>query len=148
MKKYHHQRGASLPETVIVMTVLLALMFGIIDFGRALYTYSFVAQLARQGARWIIVRGADCSVLDHCNATSTCSTTNDLQTYVRGLSIGATNQNNITACATYGTTACTTTHTPGCTITVTVSYPFNFMLPFLPSTGISMSSSSTMVVAN
>ena len=63
MKPKHGERGASLVETVIVMGVLLALMFGIIDFGRALYTYSFVAQLARQGARWAIVRGANCTVL-------------------------------------------------------------------------------------
>ncbi|HEV3090500.1 MAG TPA: TadE/TadG family type IV pilus assembly protein [Candidatus Cybelea sp.] len=140
MRDNHLQRGSSLPETVIVMGVLLAMMFGIIDFGRALYTYSFVAQAARQGARWMIVRGSSCTVLDHCNAASS-----DLQTYVQGLSIGATKASSITATASWGTC---TTHAPGCTVTVTVSYPFTFMLPYLPSTGITMSSSSTMVISN
>ena len=40
------ERGSTLPETVIVMSVLLAVMFGIIDFGRALYTYGFVTRRA------------------------------------------------------------------------------------------------------
>lgn len=132
-------------ETVIVMTVLLAMMFGIIDFGRALYTYSFVAQLARQGARWTIVRGTNCNVLDHCSALSS-----DVQTYVQSLSYGATNSSNISASASSSSSGCNAggPFAPGCTVKVTVSYPFNFMLPFVPSTTINMSSSSTMVVSN
>jgi Flp pilus assembly protein TadG len=145
MKVKHGQRGASLVETVIVMGVLLALMFGIIDFGRALYTYSFVAQIARQGARWAIVRGANCTVLTPCPAQS-----GDVQTYVQSLSEGATDPSQITAQAVWsGTTGCTASHTPGCLVTVTVSYPFRFFLPFvLPGHSISMSSSSQMVVSN
>lgn len=145
MKPKHGQRGASLVETVIVMGVLLALMFGIIDFGRALYTYSFVAQLARQGARWAIVRGANCTVLTPCPAVS-----GDVQTYVRGLSEGATDPSQMTVTAVWsGTTGCTASHTPGCLVTVTVSYPFRFFLPFvLPNHSITMSSSSQMVVSN
>ena len=79
MKRQGAQRGASLPETAIVMAVLLALLFGIIDFGRAMYTYAFVAQLAREGARWAIVRGNQCSVLDHHNASQA---SGHVQTYV------------------------------------------------------------------
>jgi Flp pilus assembly protein TadG len=139
------QRGSSMVETVIVMSVLLALMFGIIDFGRALYTYSFVAQEARQGARWLIVRGAHCTVLDHCDASYSGST-NDLQTYVRSLSVGATNPNRITAWG--STSTLCNAHTMGCAVTVTVTYPFSFMLPFVPAATINMSSTSTMVVAN
>ena len=97
MKAKHGQRGASLVETVIVMGVLLALMFGIIDFGRALYTYSFVAQLARQGARWAIVRGANCTVL----LPTPCANAGQsaVQTYVRSLSEGATDPNLIVVTA-------------------------------------------------
>jgi|ERR1700722_2709263 Flp pilus assembly protein TadG len=144
MKARHGQRGASLVETVIVMGVLLALMFGIIDFGRALYTYSFVAQIARQGARWAIVRGANCAVLTPCPALQS-----DIQTYVRSLSEGATNPSQITVTADWGTPACDASHTPGCVVTVTVTYPFKFFLPFvLPGQVITMSSSSKMVVSN
>ncbi|MFY9632968.1 MAG: TadE/TadG family type IV pilus assembly protein [Candidatus Cybelea sp.] len=145
MKPKHGERGASLVETVIVMGVLLALMFGIIDFGRALYTYSFVAQLARQGARWAIVRGANCTVL----CPSGPAGPSDVQTYVQSLSEGATDPTQITVTAVWSGTGCTASHTPGCLVTVNVSYPFRFFLPFvLPGHSITMSSSSQMVVSN
>jgi Flp pilus assembly protein TadG len=145
------ERGASMPETAIVMAVLLALLFGIIDFGRAMYTYAFVAQLARQGARWAIVRGSQCTVLDHCNAASS-----DVQTYVRSLSVGATNVNNIAVTASWAASSCppgaSANNSPGCVVTVNVTYPFSFMLPYLPHSGsslmqISMSSTSEMVIS-
>jgi Flp pilus assembly protein TadG len=140
------ERGSSLPETAIIMAVLLALMFGIIDFGRAIYTYAFVAQLARQGARWAVVRGSECTLLDHCNARSS-----DVKTYVQSLSEGATAANNIGVLATWG--SCppgSTGNAPGCVVTVTVTYNFAFMLPWLPSGSLAtipMSSASAMVVS-
>jgi Flp pilus assembly protein TadG len=141
----HGQRGASLVETTIVMGVVLALLFGIVDFGRAMYTYAFVAQLAREGARWAIVRGANCTVLDHCNASAS-----DIQTYVQGLSEGATTASNIAVIATWP--SCPrglSGNQPGCTVSVNVSYPFKFMLPYMPGPGmqITMSSTSQMVIS-
>ncbi len=136
----HSQRGTALPEAAIVMALLLALMFGIIDFGRAIYTYCFVAQLAREGTRWAIVRGTGCTLLKDCDATQA-----DVQAYVQSLSEGATNAGQITATTALGP-GCSTPAT-GCTIAVTVSYPFTFMLPFLPQTGITMASTSQMVIS-
>jgi Flp pilus assembly protein TadG len=133
----HGERGSGLPEMAIVATALLALMFGIIDFGRAMYTYSFVAQLARAGARWAIVRGSGCTILDSCNATSA-----EVQTYVQGLAAGM-NSSKITA----------TLATPngcqaaGCPVLITVKYPFSFMTGVLPSAQFTMSSSSQMVIS-
>ena len=149
MKGRVGERGGSLPETALVLAACLAMLFGIVDFGRALYTYSFVGQVARQGARWAIVRGSQCSVLDHCNATK-----DDIQTYVRSLSEGATLPASIQVTnATW--TACppgSSGNAPGCTITVTVKYPFNFILPFMPTSGgtlltMNMTSSAQMVVS-
>lgn len=144
------ERGASLPETAIVMGVLLAMLFAIIDFGRAMYTYAFVAQLARQGARWAIVRGSQCTLLDHCNASS-----GDVQNYVRSLSVGATNTNNITVTATWPSNQCppgSSGNAPGCVVSVNVQYPFPFMLPYLPKSGsspmsVTMSSTAQMVIS-
>jgi Flp pilus assembly protein TadG len=141
------ERGASLPETAIVIGVLLVLLFGIIDFGRAMYTYAFVAQSARQGARWAIVRGAQCSQLDHCNASSS-----DVQTYVQSLSVGATTASNISATATWPSSGCPpglSGKQPGCIVIVTVIYPFQFLLPFMNAKfpTLSMSSTSQMVIS-
>ncbi len=148
MTARHHERGSSLPETAIVMAIVLALLFGIVDFGRCLYTYSFVAQLARQGSRWMIVRGSQsCSgPIDNCNAGSPA-----LQTYVRSLNEGATNGGSITATANFIT--CTPSspgggeNGPGCVVAVTVSYPFTFIAPFLSQAMIPMSSTSQMVIS-
>ena len=142
------ERGASMPETVIVIAVALALIFAVIDFGRAMYTYSFVAQLARQGARWAIVRGSQCSVLDHCNAQPS-----DVQTYVQSLSLGVTNSSQITVNTTWPQSDWPpglTPKQPGCVVVVTVSYPFSFLLPYMPSAQfpqIVMTSTSQMVIS-
>lgn len=145
------QRGSSLAETAIVMTALLALLFGIVDFGRATYTYAFVAQLARQGARWAMVRGSTCTALDHCNASR-----NEIQNYVQSLSVGATSANNIVLAPGSPMYTCplgsNAQNAPGCVISLTVQYPFNFMLPYMPKNGVGgpltilMKSTSQMVI--
>lgn len=149
MKAARRERGVSLPETALVTGVLLALLFGIVDFGRAIYTYAFVAQLARQGARWAIVRGSQCSQLDHCSAESS-----DVQTYVQSLSLGATSGSKISVAATWPPGSCpagaASTNAPGCTVVVTVTYPFKFMMPYMPGGSlatINMSSTSQMVIS-
>jgi Flp pilus assembly protein TadG len=138
------ERGSTLPETVIVMGVLLAVMFGIMDFGRALYTYGFVANAAREGARWAIVRGSECTQLDHCSASSA-----DLQTYVQSLSEGAMKASSIGATLTFPSASCTSPdNAPGCVAKVTVTYPFTFIAPFVSNVTMPMSSTSEMVISN
>jgi Flp pilus assembly protein TadG len=143
------ERGSSLPETAIVMAVLLGMMCGIIDFGRAIYTYGFVAQIARQGARWAIVRGSQCTLLTDCpNVTST-----QVQTYVQSLAYGFITPSSITATAAWPPASCppgSSGEAPGCTVVVTVSYPFKFVLPWMPTGSLgtlSMTSTSEMVVS-
>jgi Flp pilus assembly protein TadG len=140
------ERGTSLVETAIVMAVLLALVFGIIDFGRAMYTYAFVAQLARQGARWSMVRGSQCTLLDHCNATPS-----EVQSYVQNLSEGMTDPNSIVVNTTWPSCPLGRSgKAPGCVVMVNVTYPFQFLLPFMPSAHfptLSMSSTSQVVIS-
>lgn len=139
------ERGSSLPETAIIIGVVLAVLLGIIDFGRAMYTYAYVAQLARQGARWAIVRGSQCTVLDHCNAQSS-----DVQTYVQSLSVGATVSTHIQVSATWPSSGCPPGYaakSPGCVVVVTVTYPFAFVAPLVSVAKINMSSTSQMVIS-
>ena len=140
----HGQRGSSLPETAIVLGVMLMILFGIIDFSRAMYTYSFVADLAREGARWAIVRGSQCTALDHCNAQSS-----DVQTYVQNLSEGLTTASGTTATAQWPSLgACAPApKAPGCLVTVTVTYNFHFIAPFVSKAILPMSSTSQMVIS-
>lgn len=163
MCRRHRQRGSTLVETAIVMAVVLALVFGIIDFGRAMYTYSYVGQLARQGARWAIVRGANCTALP--TPSGTCPAqggSTDIQPYLQSLNEGAMNASSISATLQWAApsgnaTGCkgtsttpspTNSNAPGCLAFVTVTYPFAFIMPYLPNTTINMSSTSQMVVSN
>jgi Flp pilus assembly protein TadG len=142
------ERGSSMPETAMVMAVLLGMMCGIIDFGRAIYTYGFVAQLARQGARWAIVRGSQCTLLTDCNATSP-----EVQTYVQSLAYGFITPSSITATATWPNTGCpagSSGKAPGCPVSVQVTYPFKFVLPWMPTGSLgtlNMTSTSEMVIS-
>ena len=111
------------------MAVLLAVMFGIIDFGRALYTYSFVANAARKAraGRSCADRSARCSITVPRQST-------DLQPYVQSLSEGAMTASNIAASLSFPSCpGLVTAHgnSAGCVAEVTVTYPFTFISPFV-----------------
>jgi Flp pilus assembly protein TadG len=56
MKK--NQRGAAAIEFAIVAPLLLAICFGITEFGRAIYTYNTLAKSARDAARYLSTQAA------------------------------------------------------------------------------------------
>ena len=49
------ERGATLVEFSIAATVFLTVMFGVIEFGRALWTHNALTDAARRGARYAVV---------------------------------------------------------------------------------------------
>lgn len=58
-KRFESERGATLVEFAIAATVFLTVMFGIIEFGRALWTHNALADAARRGARYAVTHSAD-----------------------------------------------------------------------------------------
>jgi Flp pilus assembly protein TadG len=148
----HSQRGSSMVEFVIAASALLLILFGIIEFGRVLYIYHTVSNAARIGSRWAIVRGSGCTVLDHCNATSA-----DVQTYVQSV-VPMVDSNTMTVTATWSsqaspTAACDETdpsgnNASGHNVCVTVTYPFNFAVPFVSTQALTLTSTSQMVISN
>ena len=53
-----NERGTSLVEFSIAVTVFLTVMFGVIEFGRALWVHNALADAARRGARYATVSKA------------------------------------------------------------------------------------------
>jgi hypothetical protein len=49
------QRGQSLVETALVLPILLVILMGIFDFGRAIFAFNAVSNSAREAARVAIV---------------------------------------------------------------------------------------------
>ena len=51
-------------ETALVLPIFLVMVLGTIDFGRAIYYYSIIANGAREGARYAIVHGSVAQMID------------------------------------------------------------------------------------
>ena len=153
MNKMHAQRGSSMVEFSIAVTALLLVIFGIVEFGRALYLYHTVSNAARIGSRWAEVRGSKCtSPIDHCNATA-----QDIQDYITSV-VPTMDTGNLQVSATWSTSsdpnvACSATtpygnNAPGHFICVTVSYRFNADIPFYNNGPIRLTSTSKEVIAD
>ena len=50
-RSFRSERGAAMVEFAIVLPILLLMVFGIVDFGRALYTLNNLTAAVREGAR-------------------------------------------------------------------------------------------------
>lgn len=52
------ERGSTLVEFAICATVFLTVMFGVIEFGRALWVHNALSDAARRGVRYAVVHSA------------------------------------------------------------------------------------------
>lgn len=59
MKSRNKQRGATLVEFSIAVTVFLMTMFAVLEFGRVLWTHNALTDAARKGARYAVLHRAD-----------------------------------------------------------------------------------------
>jgi Flp pilus assembly protein TadG len=70
------QSGTTTIEFAIIGTVMMVIVFGIIEFGRALYTINILTEAARRGARMAAVcpvgdpKPASVAIFDSGNGTS------------------------------------------------------------------------------
>ena len=156
-------------ETAIALSLVLAVVYGIIDCGRALYTYHLVENAARLGARYAIVRGGECTHGSYspdpapCLPANEASAMNQIEAYVQSVSpvlgpgnvtlVRSTDANYVPLWPGTQSRSCDPatltppyTH-PGCTVQVQVKYNFQFMLPFLPNGSVPMYSTSQMVIS-
>jgi Flp pilus assembly protein TadG len=156
------EEGSGLVEYGLICIVFLTMLFGIIDFGRALYAYHFVSNAAREATRYAAVRGSTCTDDGSCTNDGNCTsfaTTTCIPTYVSSIAPPGidTSQLTTSACGVQGGSECaesvptgcsTTVNAPGCTAGVQVSYNFSFLFPFVRSKSITLSSTSEMVIAH
>lgn len=145
--------GSIIVEYAITASLLMTLLFGIVQTCFALYAHNFVSDAARMATRYAIVRGSSCTGMSDCGITA-----NQIQTYVRGIAypgISSTNLNTATtwlsASASPPTTwtACATQcNAPGNAVRVQVTYAFPMFIPYWKSTTVNLTSTSQMVIWN
>ena len=158
MNKKHHpairsrgQKGNTLTEFALMLPFLFAGIFGVIEFGRALYTYHFVSDAAREASRWASVRGKSCTAYGSaCPAKST-----DVEDYVVSIAPPGIDTRPVkllvntawVAPPGNGNSCAKFPNNLGCSVQVMVTYNFNFILPFLPTSTYAMKSTSEMVIS-
>lgn len=137
------------------------MLFGIVDFGRAFYTYHFLSSAARSATRWAMVNGASCNADSSCNGTAPMNSgpasETDVENYVKALVPTGIDATKVvtTACGVVGggtcaasPPSCTVNNEDGCTVSVTVSYNLDFLVPYVHKGTIALSSTSDMVIAH
>jgi Flp pilus assembly protein TadG len=148
------ERGSSLLEQSFILVFLLTMMFGIIDCGRALYTYHFVSNVAREASRWASVRSLTCNTLAGCPGDLT---GNNLQTtFKANLSSMGLDPTKVTFTTSWvappgvGAASCTApTNQIGCMVHVDVAYNYTFFFaPFIAAPPIRMASSSELLITH
>jgi len=135
--------------------ILLTFIFGIMEVCLAAYTYHFISEAAREATRYAIVRGASFTTDCASPTYATCiAQGGDITTYVQNLNLPAIDPAKMTVSSTWlasdGVTACGTTDSckaPGNQVNVTITYNFPLVVPFVPLSTWTMTSTSQMVIS-
>jgi Flp pilus assembly protein TadG len=154
-RRLRSESGQSLVETALTLTLLLTLVFGIIEVSIALFSYHFISNAAREGTRYAIVRGATWGAACASYTSSGCTaSTLQIQQYVASLSFPGINAANITVTPatslTPGGSPCnpfSACNAASDVVQVQVTYTFPFSVPFVPQRTLTMSSTSQMVIS-
>jgi Flp pilus assembly protein TadG len=160
-RRIANDTGGAVLEMAMSSAILFAMFFGVFEIALASYTSNYVTDMAREGARYAIVRGsASCGntpLLSNCGASAAAITA-----YVKGLKYPGINPADLTVSVTYLTgTSSTSTgsmvttwatctsdvcNLPGNMVNVAASYSFGLSIPFVPAKTINVSSASQMVI--
>jgi Flp pilus assembly protein TadG len=137
-------------EFAIACSALLIVIFGIVEFARFMYTYHAVANAARIGSRWAMVRGTQSCSMPTGQALVACpATAAEVQAYVQSV-VPMDDSASLTVDVQWpGGSYCTTgdVHAAGCPVVVTASNPFGFAVPLIPIKLFTVTSQSQMTIS-
>jgi Flp pilus assembly protein TadG len=153
------ESGSGLIDFAVTASVLMMVIFGILDCSRALYADHYVSEMARHATRYAMVRGstwaATCSssTIYSCNAGSGTTGSANVSNYVKSITPVGVSISHLTVTTTWpgqtatgATASCTVANSPGCIVTSHLSYNFNFVLPFLPKSTMVLTSTSSVTI--
>jgi Flp pilus assembly protein TadG len=142
MKIQKNDRGATILETALVLPILFAVIFGILEFGRAYNIFQTVTNAAREGARYSVAPIA----AGFTNAGSL-PTQSQIKANVQyflqgdGITVPDGNIDVVQNCS--GTTACPAVHGVALQYSqVTVTAPYSFI--YFPFGTLNISSRAVM----
>ena len=106
MKSRQNERGAAVVEFALVAPLLLTMVLGIAEFGRAYHVQSAISQAAREGVREMALKNDPAGAIVATKAAAPTLTLTNITV-------------SPASCVASGTT-------PAATATVTVTYPLSF----------------------
>ncbi len=143
-------------EFALTVSLLLLMIFGIMDCSRALYADHFVANAAREATRYAAVRGSSwkgaCTSSQNfgCHASAA-----DVAAYVKSIIPDGVDPSTLITvtnwpgrdvlglpCSISGSF-----NSEGCLVVVRVTYAFSFAVPFLSTSTLLLSSTSRLTIA-
>lgn len=150
MKRIASEEGSSLVEFALSSSLLFVMLFGIIDFSFAYYSYNFTAEAAKETARYLSVRGSNSCAsnanLANCNYSNT-----DISSLVQGMNYPGIDSSSILPCSANGG-ACASwpdgDNAPGHNVKVVVNYAFPLSIPFWNAAHLNLQSTAEMVISN
>jgi Flp pilus assembly protein TadG len=119
-------------EGALTLLVLFVTFFGIMDFGRLVWTYTTIAHGAREATRYAIVHGS---------ASANPASVATIQGIVLSRSPGLSSS-NITTTVTYSPN----NQNAGSSVQVLVNYTFYPITPYIPVGAMTLKSTSQMVI--
>lgn len=132
---FRDERGDVLIEFALSSVVFFMTLFGILEFGQAVWRYNLVANLAQEGARWASVRGSGAS------GGMTPASAADVQTFVRARALG------LAVTAPTPPTSNPSTLNAGDQVVVKVQTTFTPLTTLIPHSAITLSATSKMIMA-
>ncbi len=140
---HENENGQSLVEMALITPILILLLIGAADLGRAFYAYTAITNAAREGARY----GAS-------YPSNSSGIVTRVQNEVANSQLSIPNGNITSGCNTYTSGSYTKGSSVSCSaavngdfITVNISYPFNLVTSYIFKVGtITLSSTATMAI--
>lgn len=159
LRRVRGDDGNGLVEYALVFMVFISIVLGIMDFSRALYTYHFLSNVARDATRWAAVNGSACGAQSPSNPSgdNSCNgvggmnngpaSLSDIKNYVTNITPPGVDPTKLTTNPSWpGAGTCAGQNNPGCPVEVQVNYQFNFVVPFISTAPLTLSSSSEMTI--
>jgi Flp pilus assembly protein TadG len=157
LKLQKSEKGQAMVQFAGTAVVLFLLIFGIFNFGMAIYSYSMVTYAANDAVRWASVRGAtytppnsttptpasSTDVLNHVVAAMpTLNTSEAIATCTTDSTSGA-----LEVCTQWSQVAGVNNNSPGMIVQVQVKYNFPLSIPLMSTITLPLTATSQMTIS-
>lgn len=139
MNRGGSEEGTAMLQFALTLPVLLSFVFGFMQVCIAMSTRAMLAEIAREGTRYAMVRGATCVTSGGASCTVAAS---DVNSYLSNINWPNLGGGPITVKTTYPDG----NENAGSRVRETVSYVFAFNVPFVWKQSLTMSSTSVMYI--